>query len=155
MLHLFVYIYIYTWTHTYTHRQKSTSETSTPSAAQWGRQNTLHKEAQLFVGDLFKHKGNSKWETYHISCSSITWSCVCDLVSLCVLQVFICACLRVRSSAETLSELSWCLVELLSRRDVPLRRWCVSLLFPWLAVKGRCSGGKLEQPSCLLVFKWA
>lgn len=76
-----------------------------------------------------------------------TESCVSDFTSLCV-QVFVSACRHEKSSPETLSEMTLSLVVALRSRDVPLRRWLVSLLFPGLALKGLYGG-------VLFVFQWA
>lgn len=91
----------------------------------WCWQNALHRQVRLFVGDLFKHRGNWKWETHHISCSSIACT-----VLLCAAGAYLCspACTVVSRNLVWTDFVSLCW-------DVPLR--CrLTFLFPWLAVKG-------------------
>lgn len=111
-------------------------------------------KASLFVCGLLKHKYNAKWEARHIS-GSCTQKVVSDFTSLCVLQVFISACRHEKSSPETLSEMNLSLVVALRSRDVPLRRWLVSLLFPRLALKASTVASCLFFNEPHVSGKWA
>lgn len=107
----------------------------------FSKQQVYKAKTSLFVWDLLNTKviqSEGRVTSPALCLQSELFLQVSDFASLCVLQVCV--------SPETSSEPTSSLVEPLSSRDVPLRRWLVSLLFPWLAVKGLYSEGKLEQP---------